>query len=219
MSPQRPFPLTEIPPGTTLFVAGAAGDMAHDLALSLIVAGSTPEDQLLLTTTEMASETLLATCEQLNPPVDFTSVEVIDCTDHPPDETRFDAHVESLASPGDLTGLGIKFSVMYETLSDGGSTRVLTGVLTVSTLLKHADLRPTIRFLQTAAGRIEETAGIGLFVIDPQLHDDRTVSTLRQVGDGWIEVREEDTAAELRVSGLANQPAEWTPFTIPEETD
>lgn len=217
MSPQRSIPLNEIPPGTTLFVAGTAVDKARALALSLLFAGSTADDPLLLTTIETPSEALLTQCDRLHSNVEFTRVAVIDCTDQPPEDSRFDAHIESLGTPGDLTGLGITFSIMHEHLSEAGSTRVLTGVFTVSTLLEHADLRPTIRFLQTAAGRLEGTAGIGLFVLDPSAHDDRTVSTLQQVCDGWLAVREAaDGTDELRVSGLSNQPEEWTPFTMPE---
>lgn len=217
MSPNRSIPLNEIPPGSTLFVASTAVNTARNLALTLLLAGSTAEDQLLLTTTETPSDALLAQCERLYPTIDFTDIHVIDCTESTSEDADVAAHVETLESPGDLTGLGIKFSVMTETLSHASSTRVLSGVVTVSPLLQQADLRAVTRFLQTATGRIEGTAGVGLFVIDPNEHDDRTVSTLREVCDGWIEVRDPaDTTAELRVSDIPNQPEEWTPFTLPE---
>lgn len=216
MSPRPSIPLNQIPPGTTLFVAGAAVEKARDLALSLVVGGSAADDRLLLTTTETASDALLARCERLDPSVEFTRVAVIDCTDQDPGDVHQGAHVESLGTPEDLTGLGIKFSIMYENLSDGGSNRVLTGVVTVSTLLEHADLRTTVRFLRTASGRLDDTAGIGLFVLDPSAHDERTVATLQDVPDGWLEIRETaDGPDELRVSGLPDQPEEWTPFSMP----
>lgn len=216
MSPQHSIPLNEIPPGATLFVAGTAVDTARALALALIFAGSTAGDRLLLTTTETPSDALLTQCERLHSNGDIPRAAVIDCTDQHPDDSRWTATIESLGTLEDLTGLGIKFSIMHETLSDAGSNRVLSGVFTVSTLVERTDLRPTIRFLQTASARIEGTAGLGLFVIDPSVHDDRTVSTLQDVCDGWLEVREApDGTDELRVRGLSNQPEGWMPFSVP----
>lgn len=217
MSPERSIPLNEIPPGSTLFVAGSAVDRARALALAILFAGSTADDGLLLTTTETPSDTLLTLCNRLYSDREFPRVAVIDCTGQQPGDRRADTTIESLATPADLTGLGIKFSVMHETISNAGANRVLTGVFTISTLVEQTDLRPTIRFLQTAAGRIDGTAGLGLFVLDPSVHDGRTVSTLQEVCDGWIEVRAApDGTDELRIRGLSNQPEGWTPFSVPE---
>lgn len=217
MSPQCSIPINTIPPGSTLFVAGSPRRKVRDLVLTLILSGCTSDDQLLFTTTDTTSEDLLTQCEKLHQDVDFTTVDVIDVTDSTDGDLRFDAHVESVSTPGNLTELGIKFSIMFENSIHESSGNVLTTFITVSTLLDHADLRPIIRFLKTASGRIESAKGVGFFIIDPSVHDDRTVSTLRAVGDGWIEVREPGEAtSELRVRGLPKQPENWVSFTIPD---
>lgn len=219
MSSERAIPFEELPQGDTLFVSSDDVEAARDLVLGIVLVGSTADDRMLLTTNGTAGDALLSRCERFEPGLDFTDLTLIDCTDRGQDGEEFDAHVESHRPIDDLTGLGIKFSVMYDDLGRGGENRVLAGLFTVSTLLNRADLRPTVRFLQTVSGRIEGTSGVGLFVLDESAHDDRSVDTLRQVADGWIDVRSStDGTAELRVSGIPETETQsgWIPFSLPD---
>jgi hypothetical protein len=62
-------------------------------------------------------------------------------------------------------------------------------------------------------------SGIGIFVIDPDSNDEQSVSTLTQLRDGRVDLREPETGdgdGELRVRGLTEQPREWTPFRVGE---
>lgn len=219
MSAERGIPFEELPQGDTLFVSSDDVEAARDLVLGIMLAGSTADDRMLLTTNQTASDALLSRCERFEPDLDFTDLTLIDCTDPGQVGDGFDAHVESHRPIDDLTGLGVKFSVMYDDLGRSGGNRVLAGLFTVSTLLNRADLRPTVRFLQTVSGRIEGTSGVGLFVLDERAPDDRSVDTLRQVADGWIDVRSSsDGTAELRVTGIpeTETPSGWIPFTLPD---
>jgi hypothetical protein len=49
-----------------------------------------------------------------------------------------------------------------------------------------------------------------VFVIDSTAHDQQTMSTLKQLFDGQIEVREADDGSELRVRGVGGN-TEWKP--------
>jgi len=209
------LPLSDIEPGTTVFVAGPALSSAEDLARALVLAGGDGGDGALFVSTNRAATKLLDGCERLAPALDPGRIGVVDCSGQEIEETR--ARVETVSNPADLTGIGIKFSALYEALHADGAERVRAGLITVSTLLMYSDLRAVFRFLHTLSGRITTTGGIGVFAIDPETHDEQTVNTLNQLCDGRIDVREtdaEDADGELRVRGLDDQPTEWTPFSL-----
>ena len=124
-----------------------------------------------------------------------------------------------VSTQSDLTGIGMKFSALYESLygaAAGG--RVRTGLISLSSLSMYVDLRKLFQFAQTLSSRIDSAGGLGAFTIDPTTHDTRTVNTLSQVADGRIDVREPEVDGvdgELRIRGLADQPLGWQPFSVP----
>jgi len=213
------LPVNGVSPGTILFVAGPSLSRAEDLALSLVLGGADAEEGMLFITTNDSSKNLLERCERLSPGFDDGAVGVVDCSDSRGRDTVFDARIESVSTPNDLTGIGIKLSTLYSDLHDETGERVRTAFVNVSTLLMYTDLRTLFRFLHTISGRIDATDGIGVFAIDPGTHDEKSTNTLTQLCDGRIDVREpevNDADGDLRVRGLSNQPREWTPFRLGE---
>jgi hypothetical protein len=106
----------------------------------------------------------------------------------------------------------MRFSDLHMEFERAGIDRVRTSVVSLSTLLTYSDLRTVSRFVHTLAGRIDRLDGLGVLVIDPANHDERTVSTLGQFCTGRIDVRDAPEGPELRARGLPDQPREWTAF-------
>ncbi|EJN56882.1 hypothetical protein HSB1_46990 [Halogranum salarium B-1] len=170
---------------------------------------------MILISTDKGSQQVLKQCEDLCENLNRTRFGVIDCQKNSSDRGRVAERFKSVSSPGDLTGLGINFSALYETFSQEGIERIRTGVTSVPTLLMYHDLRTVFRFLHVFTGRVSTLGGVGVLYIDPTTQDDRTVSAIAQVCDGKITVREDETGKpELRVQGLDTQPTEWTPFSL-----
>lgn len=218
------IPIDPIAPGSTVLVAGPALSRADDLALSLVAAGSDaePPEGMLYISTNMTCEKLLNTCETLHPEHATDRAGVIDCSGQDLREYHSDPQVKAVSTQSDLTGIGMKFSAMYESLYgalEGG--RVRTGLVTLSSLSMYVDMRSLFQFAQTLSARIDSADGLGVFAVDPTTHDRQTVNTFSQVADGRIEVREPDAdapdgaAGELRVRGLPGQSSGWQPFELP----
>jgi len=212
-------PLAPIQQGSTVLVAGAALSPAEDLARWMVTEGTDEGEGALFISTNDTFASLVEACHRSHPSLDTSRVGVIDCSGQDLDQSRFDVEVRYISTQSDLTGIGMKFSALYESLyADAMEGRVRVGLISLSSLLMYVDLRTLFRFAQTVAARIESAGGLGVFAIDPEGHDTRTMSTLSQIVDGRISVREpgdaESADGELRVDGLPEQPSEWQPFSL-----
>jgi len=210
MSDTPPIPLETIDQGTTIVVGSEDMDRAQTLGTLLMAMGCEPDDGVLFVNTDTSSEELIEQCTQFELDVGRTDVQLIDGTGEAGADLEAGVGVESLSSE-DLTGMGIKFSVVYENLSAAGCRRVLAGMHTLTSVLEEHDLREVVRFLNTVAGRVQNGGGLMVFVIDSTAHDMETISTLAQVCDGYIELREADGGHEIRAHGLPGQPEGWLP--------
>lgn len=217
------LPVGPVAPGSTVLVSGEQFSRAEDVARSMVLDGGRHDEGALFITTTLPCGKFLDACRRTHPSVDPTRLGVVDCTGQDIGEVDPDLPVRSVATQGDLTGMGIEFSSLYEslygTVRDG---RVRVGLLGLSSLVMYVDVRTLFRFAQTLSGRIQSAGGLGVFTIDPSAHDSRTVSVLGQVADGKVDVEttdadgtHPDADGKLRVRGLRDQPDGWQPFTFP----
>jgi hypothetical protein len=143
---------------------------------------------------------------------------VIDCSGQDIGKAELDAEVKYVSTQSDLTGIGMNFSALYESIYPSVTEgRVRTALISLSSLSMYVDIRALFQFAQTASGRIDSADGLGVFALDPTTHDTKTVNTLSQAADGRIEVRDPETEeadGELHVRGLQDQPDGWQPFTF-----
>lgn len=137
----------------------------------------------------------------------------MDCVSKKQGREQTSERIETVSSPGDLTGIGIEFSGLYQNVHQETTERVRAGLFSLSTLLMYTEFQTVSRFVHTVAGRIAATDGLGVFLIDPATQDERVVNTITQLCDGRVDVRERgDGTREMRVRGLADQPREWKPL-------
>jgi archaellum biogenesis ATPase FlaH len=119
---------------------------------------------------------------------------VVDCVTRQQgvSEVRDDTQVRYTSSPVDMTGVGIKFSEILEDFYEKqGVERNRVFLDSLSTLLMYSDLQTVFRFLHVFTGRIQSVDGLGLYAIDSSAHDDKTMSTLKQLFDGIVETHED----------------------------
>jgi hypothetical protein len=215
------LPLEPIEPGSTVIVAGPAFSNAEELVEGMVAGGTADGEGALFIATNETCRKLVQSLGRTAADLDRSRLGVIDCSGQDIGRGEFDIQVKYVSTQSDLTGIGMKFSALYESLygvASGG--RVRTGLISLSSLSMYVDLRKLFQFAQTLSGRIDSAGGLGAFTIDPTTHDTQTVNTLCQVADGRIDVREpevEDADGELRIRGLSGQPSGWQPFSLPSE--
>jgi len=216
------IPIDPIDAGSTILVAGSALTVAEELAISTVAEGSRVDEGMLYLSTNETATKLLQSCRRYYPELDLSRTAVLDCTGQNIGNADPDVTVRYVSTQSDLTGFGMKFSALYESLYEASPNgRVRIGMVSLSSLVMYVDLRGVFKFAQTIAGRIDSAGGLGVFSVDPSMHDSQTVSTLNQLADAVVEVRdpEGDTPGtadgELRVRGLRDQSNEWQPFELP----
>ena len=135
---------------------------------------------------------------------------VVDCTGATAKGTFDDTDdVKYVASPGDLTGIGM--GIVKCTRDMGESVDGLRlGVLSLSTLLRYSDPDRVFNFLHTVTGRVSAADYLGIATLDPGAHDPQDVNTLSSQFDVVVELREaDDDGREARVVGHHESPRTW----------
>lgn len=135
---------------------------------------------------------------------------------------RDTARAKFVTSPLDLTSVGIKFSRMVEDMWKEGVTADPPGPMpppirlclnSVSTLLMYARLEITYKFLHVITNRVKKLEGIGIYTLNSESFDERTVSMIKQLMNMVIEVRAEDRGRSLerdfRILGIHGRTTPW----------
>lgn len=199
----------EVSPGTNLLVSGPSMTGKRRLTFDVLAEGD--GDGVVIVTTKSTGEQVLSAFE---PRLDGrdSPIGVVDCVSkqHGMSPQRIDG-IEFASSPVDMTGIGIKLSEFLQRFYDSGVRSNRIAFDSLSTLLMYSNLQTVFRFLHVFTGRVQSAEALGLFVIDSSAHDAQTMSTLRQLFDGEIEVREAgDNGSELRIKGVG-ATTDWRP--------
>jgi len=201
------FSGSEVDPGTNLLVAGPPMTGKRDVAFDVLRHGCRKGDGCVVVTTKDNGEEVLG---EFDGPAG--AVGVVDCVSKQQGMNPRDRdHVTYASSPVDMTGIGIQLSEFLESFYEQGVRRNRVLFDSLSTLLMYSDLQTVFRFLHVFTGRVQSADALGLYVIDSTAHDDQTMSTLRQLFDGEVAVRETDDGSELRLKGVDGS-TDWQPI-------
>jgi len=99
------------------------------------------------------------------------------------------APIETVTSPNDLTGLGIRIT---EFLTDWAENDNRTVVCfdSLTALLQYVELETAYEFLHILTGRLASVDAFAHFHMDPEAHDSQTIEILTGLMDGVVEVDE-----------------------------
>jgi KaiC/GvpD/RAD55 family RecA-like ATPase len=128
-----------------------------------------------------------------------------------------------VSSPTDLTGIGIKFSNMVETIFQGDFSEGESGLFpppirfcvnSISTLLMYRRLEVLYQFLHVLSAKLKKTEGVGFYILNSESFDAKTLSLIKQLMTAVIEVKTEGDASMMKISGIRGINPEWLKFSI-----
>jgi hypothetical protein len=202
------LPLDPVRRGTSILVAGDSHGGTRELAYRMLV-GDADEGVIILTTNTTAAD-VTTECETVGIEVSSDRMGIVDCLDT--DDTGVPARVLTVSSAQDLTGIGMRYSKLYSDFHAEGVESVRTGLFSISTVLSLTELQTVSRFVHTLVGRVSKVGGLGVFLVDPAMHDERELRTISQFCDGRIDVREGEDGSELRSRGFLGGSSSWRSF-------
>lgn len=205
-----PIDPDELSAGSNVLVAGPAMTGKRRLMLDLL--GGAPDRSVVGVTTKKSAGQLKGEFGEGRDLTDWR-LGMVDCVTRQRAVGRVSdtETVRYVASPADLTGIGIATNGwMQDLYHDDDRRRARLGVHSLSTLLMYAGLRRVYQFVHVVAGRVESSGFTGVFTIDTVSADTEALSRLTQLFDAMVEVR--DDPRELRVRGEGFGPRAWTRF-------
>ncbi|MFP4632787.1 MAG: RAD55 family ATPase [Halobacteriales archaeon] len=201
--------MEEVQDGSNLLVEGSSAEAKERLCHAVLREGADNGEPSIYVTTKYTAEEVLERFDVSDP---FEQrFGVVECTSHGSagDDGEMVKHV---GSPGDVTGIGIKVSDLIDLYTEQGIEGGRVCLNSVSTLLMYSDLETVFRFLHVFTGRVRSIGGLGVYVVEPDMHDPREYSTLVQLFDGTIEVRGEGEL-EARVTGVGRD-VDWVEIDV-----
>jgi KaiC/GvpD/RAD55 family RecA-like ATPase len=206
-------PGSEVEPGTNVLVAGPPMMGKRTLALKILAHGSRRGDGSIVVTTKDDGEDVRESLREMLGRDEGGPLGIVDCVSKQQGMNPVDSdEITYASSPKDMTGIGIQLSEFLEAFyKERGVQRNRILLHSLSTLLMYSNLQTVFRFLHVFTGRVQSADALGIFVIDSTAHDQQTMSTLKQLFDGQIEIREGDDQPELRLQGVGDD-SDWQPI-------
>lgn len=188
-------------------VDGLGTPATFDDGTSVLLSGPSPEtkarlydaivpgagERTIAITTNTDAETVVE--ELLDRGATRDQLGIIECTTHDSDVEG--VPVRQLSSPGDLTGISLEFAKLLE---EDDTKPVRVGFATVSTALMYTEVRTMFRFLHVFTARIRSGDMLGVFSMDPGMHEEKAHNTIRAVFDCEASLSGEEVT--LRGSGF-----------------
>jgi hypothetical protein len=128
-----------------------------------------------------------------------------------------------VSSPTDLTGIGIKFSNMIETIFEGEFSDGEAGLFpppirfcvnSISTLLMYRKLEVLYQFLHVLTAKLKKIEGVGIYILNSESFDDKTLSLVKQLMNCVIEIKIEQNISYLRIQGIRGVNSDWQKFSV-----
>jgi len=199
------FSDVDVDAGTNLLVEGPPMSGKRDLGFDVLATGARGGEGSIVVSTKDSAERVIEDFGEHVGDVE-PLLGVVDCvTKQQGMGTATESElVRYASSPVDLTGIGIELSELLRALyQQRGVTQNRILLHSLSTLLMYSDLQTVFRFLHVFTGRVQSADALGVFVVDSSAHDEQTVSTLKQLFDGIVTIREgEDGGFEARLVGI-----------------
>jgi len=200
-----------IEPGRNLLISGPPMTGKRELLLGLLAQGTAADEGAIVVTTRERATDLLDGFAALSGG-ERTRVSVIDTVSARSAVADLErlGPVKHVSSPGELTGIGMKFSELARDARDAGVSNIRVGVDSLSPMLMYVDLQQLFRFLHVFTSQIQAQNWLGLFVLEPDSHDEQAVNTLQQLFDGVLDFRlGEDGTRAVRLRGMGDGPTDW----------
>lgn len=204
--------LSSVEPGSNILVTGPAMTGKEDLLAQILASGAAGDNGTVGVTTGGRAEDFIADLERRDDRIVGSALCAIDCrAESGREQVELDsgASVHRVATPSDMTGIGIAITSCLDRLDNAGFDRGRLGLANLSTMITYADRKAVFKFCHVLSSRLDSAEFLGVFTIDSSAHDQQTLQVIKQTFDGVIEIEERDGTRRARVLGVDPDPSDW----------
>jgi len=202
--------------GSNIMIIGPPMSGKETIVNNIVYKGLTAGDAAVIVNTREPGENVVDWFNYNNMNIPPDHLGIVDCVTKtlgvPTSDT---ATIRRASSPVDLTGIGVKISQFLEEFRIKKNIRkIWLCINSLSTILMYSNTQTVFRFLHVFTGRVKAAGAIGIYVVEDGMHDNQTVTTLKQLFDGVIEIRQENDNHFIRTTGMNKKPSPWYEYTI-----
>ncbi|WP_259133772.1 RAD55 family ATPase [Methanosalsum natronophilum] len=205
----------EIKSGTNLMIIGPPMSGKNEVINSILYTGLQENNSGIIVSTGDPGEKIIEWFEENDLSIENSPVGIVDCVTKTLGLGAPDTYnIKRVASPVDLTGIGVKISHFFdEFMNKQNIQQTRLCINSLSTILMYSNIQTVFRFLHVFTGRVKSSNSFGLYVVEDEMHDARTIATLKQLFDGMIEIKTDDEGQNyIRVVGITSKPTPWYEF-------
>jgi hypothetical protein len=209
-------------PGSNILILAPSMSGGENLGYS--VARPLPGEYALILSTVMRAVDLIDFFSSAR--IDHSRIGIIDAVSKlSTPEISDSMQVRYVSSPSDLTGIGIKFSSLVESIFNGefGDSEdalfpppIRFYIDSLTTLLMYRKLEVIYQFLHVIAAKLKKMEAIGIYALNNESFDEKTISLIKHLMNVVIEVKNEQHVDFLRVQGIPGIPQDWVQFRVTE---
>jgi hypothetical protein len=78
----------------------------------------------------------------------------------------------------------------------------------------YRKLEVLYQFLHVITSKLKKIDGIGFYLLNNESFDDKTISLVKQLMTGVIEIKIEQNTHHLRIQGIKGVSSEWQRFAV-----
>jgi len=206
--------------GTNILVLAPAFSSGEEVATYL--AKPRKGEYMIVLTTENQATDLLDVFKNTN--FDTSHIGIIDAITKSSSASSQDSHrVKYVGSPNDLTGMDIRFSQLTEEIMKGEfsddpnqlfPTPIRYCVLSLTSMLMFRKIDVIYQFLHIISSKLKKMGSIGVFLINSESFDQKTIAIVKQLMNMVVEIKNDDTGTSLRIQGSMGMTMNWQQFRV-----
>jgi KaiC/GvpD/RAD55 family RecA-like ATPase len=168
------------------------------------------ENAIITVTTRESGAHILEWFQEKGLTLPLSRIGIVDCVTKKHSVESDKENIKIADGPIDLTSIGVKISQFFEEFSTKKNIlKIQLHIDSISTILMYSNIQTVFKFLHVFTGRIKANGGLGIYILESQMHEEQKIAILKHLFDYTIEIESENDMKFLRIVGHSSKPTQY----------
>jgi KaiC/GvpD/RAD55 family RecA-like ATPase len=173
------------------------------------------ENGIITVTTRESGAHILEWFQENGLTLPLSRIGIVDCVTKKHSVESDNKNIKIADGPIDLTGIGVRISQFLEEFSTKKNIlEIQLHIDSISTILMYSNIQTVFKFLHVFTGRIKGIGGLGIYILESQMHEEQKIAILKHLFDYTIEIKSEDDKKFVRMVGPSTKPTQYFEYEI-----